>query len=218
MATNAEDTLSAGNAAFAQEIAVVLKYYKERRPDRGSVQFAGITAILNDDGIRCGSGDYISGIRRVDVAIHVTDKLPSPKALHSLAAKLLWVGRCGRPGVFTNKVGAPEPKGQDAVSCNGVLMQVDQSKENFEDLALCTYTVDDAQTVAAVKDVLRLAFAQPSIARPTCWTGWPTPLATYTSAKFIHASMGASHTHMAGPHLPPTTSLVNKGIDKKMSQ
>ena len=50
--------------------------------------------------------------------------LPNPKELHSLAAKLLWVGRVARPDVLTDATqlaNLPNPTGADARRANAAL-------------------------------------------------------------------------------------------------
>lgn len=124
LATYVDDSLSIGNKRFMDAIETVRAQYKTHRVDRGAVQFADITATTDNNGIHCSAGAYADTVNPVDVPARANDTLPSGKALHSLAAKLLWVGRCGRPDILTNAThlaNMKEPTGTDAKRANDIL-------------------------------------------------------------------------------------------------
>lgn len=89
MATRVDDSLSAGDEDFEATVAGTLKDYKTHKPDRGSVQFAGITAKSDAAGI-------IQGIRPIDVPARSTDRFPSGKE-PALAGHQATVGGALRP-------------------------------------------------------------------------------------------------------------------------
>lgn len=124
MCSYVDDTFSIGDLLFAAAIQTVLKQYQTHRPDRGSIQFAGLTATTDKDDIHCSAWAYTSTLVPIDEPERLTDPLPHPRALSALAAKLLWVGRCGRPDVLTNATqlaNLTSPTGYDARHANDTL-------------------------------------------------------------------------------------------------
>lgn len=102
IAAYVDDTLSMGDKLFDAAICTVMEQYKTHRPDHGTVQFAGISATTDDDGVHCSAGHYAASLVPIPEPERMADALPHPRALSALAAKLIWVGRCGRPDVLTN--------------------------------------------------------------------------------------------------------------------
>lgn len=124
MATYVDDSMSIGGKRFMDAVATVMSQYKTHRVDRGTVLFAGITATSDDTGVHCSAGAYADTVSPIDVPTRANDKLPTGKDLHSLVAKLLWVGRCGRPDILTNATqlaNLTAPTGIDARRANDTL-------------------------------------------------------------------------------------------------
>jgi len=124
ISTYVDDTLNAGDAPFLSSVAFVLKSYSTHRPDHNNIQFAGITARTDAAGIHCDAGPYTASIAPLVLSPPLSSPLDDPKSLHSLAAKLLWVGRVARPDVLTNATqlaNLPNPTGADARRANDTL-------------------------------------------------------------------------------------------------
>jgi len=124
LCTYVDDTFSGGAPTFNLAVTVAMQDYNTHRPDRGNVTFAGLTATTDDAGIHCSAGPYTSTLRPAPTSDRPQDRLASPTALHSLAAQLLWVGRCARPDVLTNATNLsnlPAPTSLDARHANDTL-------------------------------------------------------------------------------------------------
>jgi len=102
ISTYLDDTLNAGDTAFLSSVTAILARYSTHRLDHGTIQFAGISARTDTDGIHCDAGPYTSSIDPLPLSPPLSAPFDNPKLLHSLAAKLLWVGRVARPDVLTN--------------------------------------------------------------------------------------------------------------------
>ena len=124
ISTYADDTLNAGDAPFLSTVNAILKRYFTHRPGHGTIQFSGIFALTDADGIHCGAGPYASTITLLSLSPTLSSPFAEPKSLHSLAAKLLWVGRVARPDGLTNATqlaNLPGPTGADARHANNTL-------------------------------------------------------------------------------------------------
>ena len=124
ISTYVDDTLNAGDADFLSSVIAILRRYSTHRPDHGTIQFAGISARTDTDGIHCDAGPYANSIAPLPLSLPLSSPYKDPKSLHSLAAKLLWVGRVARPDVLTNATqlaNMPDPTGADARRANDTL-------------------------------------------------------------------------------------------------
>jgi len=124
LCTYVDDTFSAGTPTFDLAVTAAMQNYNTHQPDRGNVTFAGLTATTDDAGIHCSAGPYTSTLPPAPTSDRPQDRLASPTALHSLAAQLLWVGRCARPDVLTNTTNLanlPTPTSLDARHANDTL-------------------------------------------------------------------------------------------------
>jgi len=119
-----DDTLDAGDAPFLSSVNDILKSYSTHRLDHGTIQFAGICARSDATGDHYDAGPYAATITPLPLSPPLSTAFADPKALHSLAAKLLWVGRVARPAVLTNATQLahmPNPTGADARRANDTL-------------------------------------------------------------------------------------------------
>jgi len=124
ISTYVDDTLNAGDTAFLSSVTAILSRYSTHRPDHDTIQFADISARTDADGIQCDAGFYTSSIDPLPLPLPLSSPFDNPKLLHSLAAKLLWVGRVARPDVLTNATqlsNMPDPTGADARRANDTL-------------------------------------------------------------------------------------------------
>ena len=122
--TYVDDTLHAGTPAFRAAVSSILKNYNTHRPDHDNVTFARILARTTATGIHCDTGTYAATISPLPLRSPLSTPLPNTKYLHSLAAKLLWVGRVARPDVPTDTTqlaDLPDPTGADARRANAAL-------------------------------------------------------------------------------------------------
>lgn len=124
LASYVDDNLSMGDNLFDDTIQTVMAQDKTHRREHRTVQFAGISATTDDQGVYCSAGPNAVTLMPITEPERMTDYLPHPRALSSLAAKLLWVGRCGRPDVLTNATqlaNLTSPTGSDARHANDTL-------------------------------------------------------------------------------------------------
>ena len=122
--SDVDDTLHAGTPAFLAAAASIVKEYNTHRPDHDNVTFAGISARTNASGIHCDAGAYAATISPLPLCSPLSTSLPNLKDLHSLAAKLLWVGCVARPDVLTDATQLANllnPTGADARRANAAL-------------------------------------------------------------------------------------------------
>jgi len=119
-----DDTLTAGTPTFAAHVAKLMLNYKTHRPDHGSISFAGITADADADGLHCHGRPYCRDLSPLDAPLPANAPLADAAGLHSLAAKLLWIGRLARADVLTNAtalVNCPSPTSADARHANDII-------------------------------------------------------------------------------------------------
>jgi len=124
ISTDFDDTLNAGDAPFLSSVNDILKSYSTNRPDHGTIQFAAISARSDATGVHCDAGPYAATIKPLPLLPPLSPAFADPKLLHSLAAKLLWVGRVARPDILTNAMQLatmPNPTGADARRANDTL-------------------------------------------------------------------------------------------------
>jgi len=122
--TYVDDTLNAGTPAFLRSIASVLATNDTHKPYHDEVQFASITARSETTGIHCDADACSRTLAPLPLHPPLSYPLPSRKPLHSLAAKLLLVGRFARPHILTNATNLAHifrPIGADARRANDTL-------------------------------------------------------------------------------------------------
>jgi len=124
ISTYVDDILNAGDAAFLSSVNAILRRYSTHRLDHGTIQFAGISARTDADGIHWVAGPYASNIAPLSLSPPLSSPFEDPKSLQSFAAKLLWVVRVARPDVLTNATqlaNMPDSTGADARRANDTL-------------------------------------------------------------------------------------------------
>jgi len=124
ISTHVYDTLNAGDADFLSSVNSILRRCSTHRPDQGTIQFAGISARIDGDGIHCDASPYAPTIAPLPHSPPLSSPFADPKSLHSLAAKLLWVSRVARSDVLTNATlleNMSDPTGADARRVNDTL-------------------------------------------------------------------------------------------------
>lgn len=124
IASYVDEDLSMGHDLYDDANRTVMALYKTHRPDHGTFQLAGISATTDDQGVHCCAGPYAVSLMFITEPERMTDYLPHPRVLNSLAAKLLWVGHCGRPDVLSNAtqlVNLTNPTGSDARHANDTI-------------------------------------------------------------------------------------------------
>ncbi|KAK1869742.1 hypothetical protein I4F81_012208 [Pyropia yezoensis] len=160
LSTYVDDSLTAGDNCFTKDIKTIMSQYKTHRPDHDTIQFAGITVQTSPDGVECDAGAYNDTLRPIDVPPRNNDAVPDPKELLSLAAKLLWVGRVGRPDVMTNAThlsNLKNPTAVDAKRANDTLAIITWRpvalafpKLNLATLRLAVFADYSGSTLSAV--------------------------------------------------------------------
>jgi len=127
VSTYADDTLNAGDPAVLASVATVLNTYTTHRLDYSDIRFAGITDRTDGSGIHCDAGPCAAALTPLPLSLPLSSPLPEPKALHSLAAKLMWVGRVARHDILTSATHLAKilnPTGADARRANDTLAAI----------------------------------------------------------------------------------------------